>query len=186
MTLYTRTGDRGETSLLDGSRVAKNEVRVVAFGEVDELNSLLGWCGCVLGSAGIAVSRLDRLQRDLFSIGAELAMGAEKGWPGKFAGEMVGLEHVRRLEQWIDEACQATEPIAHFVLPGGTEPAARLHLARACCRRAERAVVALQAREKVRPEIVMYLNRLSDLLFAWARQANEETGVPDIPWIPSE
>jgi len=184
MSLYTRTGDRGETSLLDGSRVSKDHPRVAAFGAVDELNSLLGWCGCGLGGSGIAISRLERIQRELFSIGAELALSSEKHWPAE--NHAIGAERVGRLEQWIDEACRETEPLAHFVLPTGAELAARLHIARACCRRTERAVVALQSQQAVRQEIVMYLNRLSDLLFAWARQANHETGVQDVPWIPTE
>jgi len=175
MTLYTRTGDRGQTSLLDGSRVAKNDPRVEAYGQVDELNSLLGWCGCILETAAPVRGRLEIIQRELFGIGAELAGGPDKV-------QAPGSEQIRRLEKWIDEAMQVAGPIAHFVLPGGTEPAGRWHMARACCRRVERAVVAVHGVSPVRAEIFAYLNRLSDLLFAWARQANEDKGVPEVPW----
>lgn len=178
----TRTGDRGETSLLGGGCVTKNDPRIEACGQVDELNTLLGWCGCAVEAPVPAAGRLEPIQRDLFSIGSELACE-----PGKVPprGPLIGAEQVGRLETWLDEATRSCAPTSHFVLPGGCESAARLHMARACCRRAERAVVTLNGVAAVRPEVMAYLNRLSDLLFAWARQANQENGVPETQWAPT-
>lgn len=181
MALYTRSGDRGETSLFDGSRVAKDDLRVMAFGELDELNSLLGLCRCAAGGSVIN-ARAEQIQHELFAIGRELAtpLGGKRFGPR----ECIGTEHNGRLENWIDAACESATPLKDFVLPGGTELAARLHLARTCCRRAERSVVTLHGEVALREEIIIYLNRLSDLLFAWARQANQEAGVEDIYWVP--
>jgi cob(I)alamin adenosyltransferase len=183
MALYTRGGDRGETSLIDGSRVAKDDLRVVAFGELDELNSLMGLCRCAAGSSVIN-ERAEQAQHELFAIGRELATppgGRRFGPTG-----CISPEQIKRLEDWIDEACKLVLPLKDFVLPGGTELAARLHLARTCCRRAERSVVTLHGITAVREEVIIYLNRLSDLLFSWARQANQEAGVEDIVWVPLE
>ena len=156
--IYTRGGDRGETSLGDGSRVPKTHPRVVAGGDVDELNSLLGWTLVVAPEA----ARLARLQNELFDLGADLTV------PG---GDRLRIEqsYVERLEAEIDEANAVLEPLKSFVLPGGTELAARLYLARAVCRRAERSVLAV---EDANPLVAVYLNRLSDLLFVLARAAN--------------
>jgi cob(I)alamin adenosyltransferase len=150
--IYTRGGDAGETSLGDGSRVPKSDPRVVATGDVDELNSLLGWV-----DAG-----LERIQNELFDLGADLSR------PG---ADHLRIEqsYVDRLEAEIDEANAALEPLKSFVLPGGTESAARLYLARAVCRRAERSVLAVG---DANPLAAVYLNRLSDLLFVLARAAN--------------
>lgn len=150
--IYTRGGDAGETSLGDGSRVAKTDPRVVAMGDVDELNSLVGWT-----AAG-----LERIQNELFDLGADLSR------PGS---DHLRIEqaYVDRLEAEIDEANAALEPLKSFVLPGGTETGARLYLARAVCRRAERSVLAV---EEANPLAAIYLNRLSDLLFVLARAAN--------------
>jgi len=179
MKLYTRDGDHGETSLFDGSRVPKSDARVWAYGEADELNSLLGWCRCAAGESVIG-ERAQRVQNDLFMIGAELATPpAARSVP---RAQHVGVEEVWRLEAWIDEACEVTGPLGHFILPGGTELAGRLHIARTCCRRVERTVVSLHRQEPIREEIIVYLNRLGDLLFAWARQANREAGVTDVEW----
>jgi cob(I)alamin adenosyltransferase len=183
MALYTRSGDRGETSLFDGSRVAKDDLRVVAYGELDELNSLLGLCRCAARSSVIN-GRAGHVQHELFAIGRELATppgGRRFGPTG-----CIGPEQNKRLENWIDDACEVAPALRDFVLPGGTELTARLHLARTCCRRAERSVVTLHTVMPVREEIIIYLNRLSDLLFAWARQANQEAGVEDIIWVPLE
>lgn len=185
MRLYTRDGDQGETSLFDGSRVPKSDARVWAYGETDELNSLLGWCRCAAGVSSLG-ARIPQVQNELFMIGAELATPpAARNVP---RARRVGPEQVRRLEDWIDEASELTGPLNHFILPGGAELAARLHVARTCCRRAERAVVTLDRQESIRKELIVYLNRLGDLLFAWARQANREQGVADVEWAggPSE
>ena len=153
--IYTRGGDRGETSLGDGSRVSKLDPRVAAMGDVDELNSLVGWAG-----------GLERIQNELFDLGADLSV--------PFVGEDGRLritdEAVGRIEEEIDAANEALPDLKSFVLPGGSERAARLFLARAVCRRAERAVLAVP---DVNPLAAIYLNRLSDLLFVLARTAND-------------
>lgn len=182
MPLYTRQGDDGRTSLPDGGRVYKDDPRITACGEVDELNSVLGWCRCAGGASSWA-GRLEVVQRELFSMGAELAMPEIYRSAGV---ALSGTDEVRRLESWIDEACAATPPLSSFILPGGTEPSARLHIARTVCRRAERTVVRLREDGAVRSEIIVYLNRLGDLLFAWARLAGRDAGIPDVPWKPSK
>jgi cob(I)alamin adenosyltransferase len=164
--IYTRGGDRGETSLGDGSRVSKLDPRVAAMGDVDELNSLAGWAG-----------GLDRVQNELFDLGADLSVpfAADDGRL-RITDEAVG-----RLEQEIDEANETLPDLKSFVLPGGSERAARLFLARAVCRRAERAVLAVP---ETNPLAAVYLNRLSDLLFVLARGANAEAGVDEPLWRP--
>ena len=161
--IYTRGGDAGETSLGDGSRVSKLDPRIVALGEVDELNSFVGWC-----AAG-----LDRIQNELFDLGADLSV------PG---GDRLRIEqpYVDRLEAEIDAANSRLEPLKRIVLPGGTETAARLYVARAVCRRAERAVLAVDG---ANPLVAVYLNRLSDLLFVLARLAN---GGDEPLWRPGD
>jgi cob(I)alamin adenosyltransferase len=152
--IYTRGGDKGETSLGDGSRVSKLDPRVAAIGDVDELNSLVGWAG-----------GLDRVQNELFDLGADLSVPLA----GHEDRLRVTQEAVERLEREIDEANAALPGLKSFVLPGGSERAARLFLARAVCRRAERAVLAVP---DTNPLVATYLNRLSDLLFVLARAAN--------------
>lgn len=161
--IYTGGGDAGQTSLGDGSRVSKLDPRVAAMGEVDELNSVLGWC-----AAG-----LDRIQNELFDLGADLSRPDG-------AGLQIEQSYVDRLEADIDEANARLEPLKSFVLPGGTETAARLYVARAVCRRAERAVLAVAG---ANPLAAVYLNRLSDLLFVLARQAN---GGDEPLWRPGD
>lgn len=181
MKLYTRCGDSGETSLFDGTRVPKDHPRVTACGEVDELNSALGWCSCA-DPARLFTDSLEEVQRELLVMGAGLATP-----PGSNAEARVprlGREPLLRLEAWIDEAAARVEPLRRFVLPGGTELAARLHVARAVCRRAERAVAGLARGGEAGAELVAYLNRLGDLLFAWARLANHAAGVADTLWVP--
>jgi cob(I)alamin adenosyltransferase len=158
--IYTRGGDAGETSLGDGSRISKTDARVEAIGDVDELNSALGWA-LAAGASGT----LDRIQNELFDLGADLSVPFVEG-DGKLR---VTQESVDRLEAECDEVNAELEPLKSFVLPGGSEYAARLSLARAVCRRAERRVLAV---ERVNPLARTYLNRLSDLLFILARAAN--------------
>lgn len=181
MKLYTKTGDDGQTSLFDGSRVSKDDLRVWSYGELDELNATLGLC-CGVGASATLISRVQQVQSDLFCLGAELAT-PEGAKQSGFVPHLADAD-VTRLEGWIDEACAATPPIRHFVLPGGTELAARLHLARTVCRRAERATVHLGRETAVRNTVVVYLNRLSDLLFAWSRWVNHEAGCPEVIWNP--
>ena len=181
MTIYTKTGDGGETSLLDGRRVPKDHVLVVACGDLDELNALLGWCRSVEGPPA-ALLRIEEIERQLFILGAELATPSGPEQAGQVSTDL--SDQCRCLESWIDEAVDGIKPVGHFLLPGGTELACRLHVARTCCRRAERAVVALARSEAVRPEVMAYLNRLGDLLFAWAVRANHEAGRPHVIWVP--
>ena len=163
--IYTRTGDAGETHLGDLSRVSKNDPLVEAFGVVDELNSLVGWAAV---AAGAEEQRLARIQNELFDLGADLSVPFEEG-DGKLRVDQAAIE---RLEADCDDANEALEPLKSFVLPGGTEAAARLHVARAVCRRAERVVLAARSERSLNPLASVYLNRLSDLLFILARAAN--------------
>lgn len=181
MKLYTKTGDQGETGLFGGARVSKASDRVAAYGTVDELNASLGVARAhALPPAVDEV--LSRVQRDLFTLGAELA-----SVPGKESNIGIALlddDDIARLEHAIDESEASVEPLRTFVLPGGTLGAASLHVARTVCRRAEREVVALRSQEPVRSATVIYLNRLSDLLFSLARSVNRSSSVADTPWVP--
>jgi cob(I)alamin adenosyltransferase len=188
MKIYTRTGDRGDTGLFGGGRVPKDHVRVDAYGEVDELNSTLGLVLLHLEAAGeqALAEGLRQVQGDLFTVGANLATPApEDGGRENAYIPPLDPARIEALEQWIDAADGELQPLASFVLPGGSPAAAVLHLARTVCRRAERRVVTLSQQATVRPEYVMYLNRLSDLLFTLARLANHRAGVPDVPWVPN-
>jgi len=160
--IYTRGGDAGETSLGDGSRVSKLDPLVKAYGAVDELNSLIGWTRVVVGE------RLERVQNELFDLGADLSVPFAAG-DGKLR---VTQAYVDRLEADCDEANAPLPDLRSFVLPGGTEAASRLHVARAACRRAEREVIEAARGRPVNPLAAVYLNRLSDLLFILARAAN--------------
>jgi cob(I)alamin adenosyltransferase len=179
MKIYTRGGDRGETGLVGGARVAKSALRVAAYGEVDELNAALGAAAAELESADHRRA-LAAVQRTLFELGAELATppGNERagGTPP------VAMAEVTALEAAIDALDARLAPLRHFLLPGGTRAGAALHLARTVCRRAERAVVALDRAEAVRPEVLAYLNRLSDYLFTLARAVNAEAGAAETEW----
>jgi cob(I)alamin adenosyltransferase len=184
--LYTRTGDDGDTGLFGGPRVPKHDVRVAAYGTVDELNAHLGLVVGALDTSRALHKELQTMLGDiqarLFDLGADLATPADSQHADKI--ERIPAEDVSRLESHIDSVDDRNEPMEHFVLPGGTELAARIHVARTVCRRAERAVVELAGREQINAEIHRYLNRLSDLLFAMARLVNRDAGVPDVPWHP--
>lgn len=179
MKIYTRTGDGGETALLGGTRVSKADARVAAYGDVDELNA---WLGLVrAGAVGSELmAMLERMQRDLFAIGARLA---DPG--GRVANRVdktaVTAADVARLEGWIDQLETDLPTLRRFILAGGSQAGASLHVARTVCRRAERTVVAL-GNAHVEAEILIYLNRLSDLLFVMARVANRRDGVPELEW----
>ncbi len=185
MKIYTRTGDRGETGLFGGGRVRKDHVRVKAYGEVDELNSVLGVVVAQLeddGEEEIA-AKLRQIQVDLFTLGAHLAtpMAEEGGRASAHIPEFPS-ERIAQMERWIDDAESELEPLRVFILPGGSRAAALLHLGRTVCRRAERRVVSLAQEAQVEEEVIVYLNRLSDLLFTLARLANRRAGVEDVPW----
>jgi len=177
MRIYTRTGDTGETGLIGGQRVPKDDVRVEAYGTLDELNAALGLVRCYLPHEDLN-ALLELIQRQLFDMGAELASPPER--VAQFAS--IGEAEVQALESAIDQLEQELEPLRQFILPGGTPAAAMLHLARTICRRAERRVVTLSRHSTVKGPIIQYLNRLSDLLFVMARVANHRAGVPDVPW----
>lgn len=180
MRIYTKTGDGGDTGLFGGGRVKKNVPRVEAYGTVDELNATLG-----LVRAGKPTTFTDdilaRVQVDLFTLGAELATVPGKEESLKM--QLLAEADYERLERAIDDAEKPLAPLKTFILPGGTEVAARLHLARTVCRRAERALLSMDDAAPRGP-LVIYLNRLSDLLFTLARYENHAAKVADVPWAP--
>jgi cob(I)alamin adenosyltransferase len=191
MKIYTRTGDDGETGLFGGARVSKASLRVEAYGTVDETNAVIGrariWLRTVAGGVSPAAeidAVLEPVQSDLFTIGAELATVPEKNAAAALKMQLIDDADCARLERAIDVAETGLPPLRNFVLPGGTAAAAELHVARCVARRAERLIVELRAHEPVRREVVVYLNRLSDLLFTLARRANHLAGVADVPWVP--
>ena len=182
--IYTRTGDDGTTGLVDGSRLPKHAARMEAIGAVDEANSALGFAAVSLKDTAFGEA-LYRIQNDLFDLGADLATPAEQDddfAPSEMVLRMVAAQ-VEWLEAAIDELNARLEPLTSFVLPGGTEQAARVHVARAAARRAERAMTSMAAVEPTNPQALAYINRLSDYLFVLARVANDE-GRGDVKWIP--
>lgn len=185
MKIYTRTGDEGQTSLFGGGRVAKDDARVSAYGTVDELNAVLGWSLTQLSDATVR-ERIEGLQHDLFALGAELATPPSRGGRRRPRTPGVPVRRVEEMERWIDEADEELPELRAFVLPGGSAGAAALHVARTVCRRAERSVVRLSAVETVDGAITTYLNRLSDLLFTFARLENHREGQGDVEWVKPE
>jgi cob(I)alamin adenosyltransferase len=176
--LYTRTGDTGETSLFGGTRARKDDPRVDAYGEVDELNAWLGLARASSIDPELATA-LQHLQRDLFALGAQLADPADKIAARVTKAALVD-DDVARLERLIDKMEDELPPLRRFILAGGAPAGAALHVARTVCRRAERRIVALDP--PVDPVLLRYVNRLSDLLFVLARVANHRAGVPEIEW----
>ena len=168
MKIYTRTGDSGQTSLFGGTRVAKSDARIEAYGTVDELSSFLG--------AIPNLEEIPAIQSDLFEIGAHLASPGTSRFPG------VEPSRIEDLERAIDAMERELTPLTTFILPGGSAAAAQLHIARTVCRRAERRVVALEDDSPATQSTITYLNRLSDYLFVAARFANHRAGVKDVPW----
>jgi cob(I)alamin adenosyltransferase len=177
--IYTKTGDTGQTSLFGKTRISKADPRVEAYGEVDELNSALG----VARAQGIGADLADvieSIQRDLFAVGARLADPSSR-IAGHVSKVTIAEAQVERLEKLIDSLETELPPLRKFILPGGSPAGASLHLARTVCRRAERRVIAL-GEDAVPPVIVVYLNRLSDLLFVMARVANHRAATPEVEW----
>lgn len=181
MKIYTRTGDGGETGLYGGGRRPKSDVRIAAYGEVDELQAALGLVRAQVGTAQPLNNLLKSIQSDCFVLSCELARTATK--PER-KDPVLTADRVAYLEQEIDQASAALPELTAFILPGGSVLGAELHLARTICRRAERGVVALAQAEAISPLLPQYLNRLSDLLFVLARQANQEACVPEEEWHP--
>ena len=181
--LYTKTGDEGSTALVDGSRVSKDSLQVDTYGEVDELNSVLG---AVRTESDIEnyseiSSAIAQIQNELFDIGAALA--TPQGFD-KYPVFTVEEKHITQLETWIDNATEQVEALKSFVLPGGTRLNSQLHIARAISRRVERKIISLQQQIPVQKEITIYFNRLSDLLFALARLASSKANTPEYLWKP--
>lgn len=177
MKIYTKKGDQGETSFANGQRVSKSHQRIAAYGEVDELNAVVGMCLEVISKPVSVVTTLREVQSQLFQLGSELALA------GTHAKDLfITAEDVKLLENGIDEMDTVLPPLKNFILPGGSEAASRLHLARTVCRRAERALVTLHEKEPVRDEAIHYLNRLSDYLFTCARMVLKVDGKKEILW----
>lgn len=182
--IYTRTGDDGTTGLVDGSRIAKNDLRMAAIGDVDELNSALGVAICEIADDAL-VQELRIVQNDLFDLGADLATPAEAGddfAPSEMVLRIVPSQ-VARLEARIDSATAALDPLTSFILPGGAKAAAAVHLVRAVARRTERTCVAAGEEMSLNPQALAYINRLSDYLFVLGRKLNNG-GTDDILWVP--
>jgi cob(I)alamin adenosyltransferase len=181
--IYTRTGDAGTTGLVDGSRLPKHAARMEAIGAVDEANSSIGLAVCALGGSNHAAT-LTRIQNDLFDLGADLATPGDDFTPSEMT-----LRIVPSQATWIETAIDALNedlpPLTSFILPGGSEAAARVHVARAATRRAERAMTALGAEAPVNPAALAYVNRLSDFLFVLARAINA-AGSGDVLWVPGQ
>ncbi|HEX6464996.1 MAG TPA: cob(I)yrinic acid a,c-diamide adenosyltransferase [Vicinamibacterales bacterium] len=182
MKIYTKTGDGGETGLFDGTRVSKSDARVATYGDVDEVNAWVGFARSrVLDQPDIAEILLE-IQRDLFALGARLADPRRK-IAERVTKADIGPSAIARLEQWIDTLESTLPPLRRFILAGGSEAGSALHVARTVCRRAERAVVALRENDTaLEPELIIYLNRLSDLLFVAARAVNSRAHAPEIEW----
>ncbi len=183
MKIYTRTGDMGSTGLFGGPRVSKDDDRIEAYGTVDELNAAIG----AARSSGVPEDidlQLTTIQSELFSMGAELATPD----PDKFQVRLIGSRHIERLEKIIDEHETTLPPLKHFVLPAGSAASTHLHVARGVCRRAERRVVTLVRRHEasVSEDLMIYLNRLGDLLFVLSRVANARASQPEVLWVKPE
>lgn len=179
--IYTKTGDAGDTGLFGGGRVPKSHPRVEAYGDVDELNAFIG-----MARAVEMMPRIDEVlvpvQRDLFAIGALLATPDRDKMKKQLEKASIDDRRITELERAIDDGDKELEPLKSFIVPGGTPKAAALHVARTVCRRAERRVIAIAEREAIPPIVVVYLNRLSDLLFTLARVANRRAGAGEVTW----
>ena len=181
MKIYTRTGDDGDTALFGGSRVPKDHLRVAAYGAVDELNSIVGWAMTQL-TAGPTSERLACIQHDLFTLGSDLATPPPQEGRRRPETPPLPVARIAEMEAWMDEADTELPELRRFVLPGGAPASAALHVARTVCRRTERVVVSLAAAEAVDAQLLSYLNRLSDLLFVFARLENARAGRDDVMW----
>jgi len=184
--IYTKTGDSGDTGLFGGMRVSKADPRVAAYGDVDELNAWLGLTRASLAEApdgAELATMLERIQRDLFAVGSRLADPSHK-IAGRVTKAAIGAADIARLEGWIDQLEAQLPALTRFILPGGAAPGASLHVGRTICRRAERAMVSLLHgdRDAFESELLVYMNRLSDLLFVMARSANRRAGTQEIEW----
>ena len=187
MKIYTKTGDKGETSLYGGTRVSKAAARVESYGTLDELNAFIGLAKAEISDEKV-LSQLQKIQFDLFTVGSEAATPTDKMFlaNGKSRLDLlISEEEIMELERWMDNFDAELEPLQFFILPSGGKAAASVHVCRTVCRRAERAMVYLNETEEVRPELIKYLNRLSDYLFILARYISKISGEKEDYWNPS-
>lgn len=188
MKIYTKTGDKGETSLYGGTRVSKAAARVESYGTLDELNAFIGLAKAEISDEKV-LSQLQKIQFDLFTVGSEAATPTDKMFlaNGKSRLDLlISEEEIIELEHWMDDLDAELEPLRFFILPSGGKAAATIHVCRTVCRRAERSMVFLSETEEVRPELIKYLNRLSDYLFVLARYISKISGEKEDFWNPSE
>ncbi len=186
--IYTKTGDKGETSLYGGTRVSKAAARVESYGTLDELNAFIGLAKAEISDEKV-LSQLQKIQFDLFTVGSEAATPTDKMLLANGKNRldlMISEKEITELELWMDDFDAELEPLKFFILPSGGKAAATLHVCRTVCRRAERAMVFLNETEEVRPELIKYLNRLSDYLFILARYISKISGEKEDYWNPSE
>jgi cob(I)alamin adenosyltransferase len=182
MKIYTKTGDQGETSLLGGTRVPKSNIRIEAYGTIDELNAHMGLLNDQNIAADLKESIL-RIQHELFDIGAYLACETE---PEKFKLRLINTHHIQMLESGIDQMENELSPLKNFILPGGHVSVSQCHVARCVCRRAERNVIQLAENQEVSELVIKYLNRLSDYLFVLARKIAKDQGIQEVIWSARE
>ena len=188
MKIYTKTGDKGETSLYGGTRVSKAAARVESYGTLDELNAFIGLAKAEISDEKV-LNQLQKIQFDLFTVGSEAATPTDKLILANGKNRldlMISEEEISELEHWMDDLDAELEPLQFFILPSGGKAAACIHVCRTVCRRAERAMVHLNETEEVRPELIKYLNRLSDYLFILARYISKISGEKEDFWNPSE
>jgi cob(I)alamin adenosyltransferase len=188
MKIYTKTGDKGETSLYGGTRVSKAAARVESYGTLDELNAFIGLAKAEISDEKV-LSQLQKIQFDLFTVGSEAATPTDKLILANGKNRldlMISEKEILELELWMDDLDAELEPLQFFILPSGGKAAASVHVCRTVCRRAERAMVHLNETEEVRPELIKYLNRLSDYLFILARYISKISGEKEEYWNPSE
>ena len=186
MKIYTKTGDKGETSLYGGTRVSKASARVDSYGNVDELNSFIGVAKSQIKDEKV-LEQLKKIQFDLFTLGSETATPADKLMLANGKSRLpilISEKEIEELEVWMDEMEEILEPLQYFILPGGGNAATSLHVSRTVCRRAERSLIFLAESEEVRPELIKYLNRLSDYLFVLARYVSKLQNETEEFWIP--
>lgn len=188
MKIYTKTGDKGTTSLFGGQKVSKANIRIDAYGTTDELNSFLGLVHAHAEDEKL-ISQIIEIQKNIFVLGSELATPKDKMFLANGKSripKMIDNQDIEVLETWIDEWEEILEPLTHFILPGGGKASAFAHVSRTVCRRAERSLVALSENEEIRPELQKFLNRLSDYLFVVARVLSKLGHHPEVLWLPSQ
>lgn len=188
MKIYTKTGDKGQTSLYGGTRVSKASARVESYGNIDELNSFIGFAKSEIQEEKV-LNQLKKIQFDLFTVGSESATPTDKLTLANGKSRlslMISETEIEELENWMDEMETQLEPLQYFILPGGGKSATSLHICRTVCRRAERSLIFLNETEEVRPELIKYLNRLSDYLFVLARYISKSENEPEEYWNPND